>query len=196
MNSVRLIGEYMERVNESVTLAAVILTTGDDQAVGQDSAPINIGEIDPGIRKVVRFLRAAGANTTDSGDGKKPDGLEYPHVFIRCYRDDMGAFIRYLEDLGLNLSPIGVDSLGSFQVQWTEDPAEQRAAERGYSLGCLMIMGLTDVEFRAAVIRSLKASRDEIEKRVVAIESVIEDVQSFSDRSESGPRQVSLGKVE
>ena len=47
---------------------------------------IDYSELDPGIRDVVRAMRDAGFNTTDSGDGvSKPKddmcALEYPHVF-------------------------------------------------------------------------------------------------------------------
>lgn len=47
---------------------------------------IDYDELDPGIRDVVRLLREAGFETTDSGDGvSKPKDdmcvLEYPHVF-------------------------------------------------------------------------------------------------------------------
>lgn len=46
--------------------------------------------LDPGIRQVVRWLRAAGFNTHDSGDGvtkadwiAKGTAMEVPHVFVR-----------------------------------------------------------------------------------------------------------------
>jgi hypothetical protein len=50
------------------------------------SDEIDYSELDPGIRDVVRVMREAGFDTTDSGDGvsKPKDGmcvLEYPHVF-------------------------------------------------------------------------------------------------------------------
>lgn len=55
-----------------------------------ESTPLDPAELDPGIRNLVMALRAAGYNTTDSGDGvSKPkdwyesgEALPYPHVAI------------------------------------------------------------------------------------------------------------------
>jgi hypothetical protein len=44
----------------------------------------DLGAIDAGIRPLVAFLRAAGFETTDSGDGSKADmacALPFPNVF-------------------------------------------------------------------------------------------------------------------
>lgn len=52
-------------------------------------AAIDLDTIDPGVRRLVRWLRAMGFDTTDSGDGvTKPaagdvEALTVPHVFIR-----------------------------------------------------------------------------------------------------------------
>lgn len=53
------------------------------------------GYLDPGIREVVRRLRAAGFDTCDSGDGKsKPKvgrNLDEPHVFMKVDTAEMVA---------------------------------------------------------------------------------------------------------
>lgn len=54
---------------------------------------VNYDALDPGIREVVRLLRDAGFDTTDSGDGvSKPAvgrTLDIPHVHIRVLRADL-----------------------------------------------------------------------------------------------------------
>ena len=47
-------------------------------------AEIDYMDLDPGVRRLVRIIRNAGFNTTDSGDGvsKGEDGEPYPHVHI------------------------------------------------------------------------------------------------------------------
>jgi len=56
---------------------------------------MNYEELDSGIRDIVRKLREAGFETTDSGDGSKYDtmggALAYPHVFIEV--PDAGSII-------------------------------------------------------------------------------------------------------
>jgi hypothetical protein len=64
--------------------------------------------LDPGIRDVVRTLRAAGFQTSDSGDGvskpadwyKSGEALPYPHVFsvttTRAMVDDAGILLQLL----------------------------------------------------------------------------------------------------
>lgn len=55
-----------------------------------------IDELDPGIAAVVRLLREAGFDTTDSGDGvSKPqdwyesgEALPFPHVFVMMRASD------------------------------------------------------------------------------------------------------------
>lgn len=67
------------------------------------SEDIDYEQLDPGIRKVVRWLRENGFNTTDSGDGEtKSDGarvFDMPHVAIRCTRRDLITEADRLEDL-------------------------------------------------------------------------------------------------
>jgi hypothetical protein len=69
------------------------------------SRDIDWGDIDPGIRDVVRFVRSLGFDTTDSGDGvsKGEGGAPWPHAFAvvpkgmltteadRLYRACVGA---------------------------------------------------------------------------------------------------------
>lgn len=63
-----------------------------DQLIACNGQPIEYDELDPGIREVVRRLRAAGFETCDSGDGKsKPpeEGSEMPHVIMNCPRENL-----------------------------------------------------------------------------------------------------------
>ena len=53
-------------------------------------SPFDYKELDPGIRQTVRWLRANGFQTTDSGDGRSKalviadgEALDFPHVFMR-----------------------------------------------------------------------------------------------------------------
>lgn len=50
--------------------------------------PEAVTALDPRVREVVVKLRAAGFETTDSGDGSKAETMEgalpMPHVFVRC----------------------------------------------------------------------------------------------------------------
>ncbi len=69
--------------------------------------------LDPGIRRLVTWLRAKGYNTTDSGDGvskaesiKDGDALGTPHVFIPVNPADG---IRLSEQLAADLASIGVE---------------------------------------------------------------------------------------
>jgi len=65
---------------------------------------LNLNMIDPGVRELVRLLRAAGFNTCDSGDGSKAKDMEcavpYPMVAIQVEKkyffqelDRLGAFM-------------------------------------------------------------------------------------------------------
>lgn len=50
------------------------------------AAPLNLAELDPGIRDIVAHLRAAGFETTDSGDGRSkepdPEVMPFAHMAI------------------------------------------------------------------------------------------------------------------
>lgn len=54
---------------------------------------LDLGQLDPGIRDIVAHLRAAGFETTDSGDGhsKEPDPevLPFAHVAIASSPDTL-----------------------------------------------------------------------------------------------------------
>lgn len=67
------------------------------------SNDLDYNQLDMGIRKVVRWLREQGFETTDSGDGEsKSDGarvFDMPHVAIRCTRKDLITEADRLEDL-------------------------------------------------------------------------------------------------
>lgn len=60
--------------------------------------------LDPGIRDVVRLIREAGYETTDSGDGiskraTQPDALPFPHVVVRLGLVDWRRSTYHLHDL-------------------------------------------------------------------------------------------------
>jgi len=74
------------------------------------------GELDPGIRDTVQFLRNGGFNTTDSGDGVSKEGgplessmLKVPHVVISVlpsqamYQADM--LLAFLDMHGISAGP-------------------------------------------------------------------------------------------
>jgi hypothetical protein len=87
--------------------------------------------LDPGIRDVVVRLRAAGFQTTDSGDGVSkppaPENLPFPHVFVQT-----SPYMLIAESCRLLLflqegPPIGIGAPPGFQVQGTFDPADRSA---------------------------------------------------------------------
>lgn len=70
------------------------------------SDDLNYDALDPGVRDVVRKLRAAGFETTDSGDGKsKADlikegcALDFAHVFSVVPKDLMCWEAERMQDL-------------------------------------------------------------------------------------------------
>lgn len=112
---------------------------------------LNYDELDPGIRRTVRWLRSLGYETCDSGDGKtKPaQGLTWED----CVRDMAHVCISHphgghslpraaevllqrLEAIGIRVGPIGHEIDGMASIQATYDPAT------GSSI--LDLMGLDD----------------------------------------------------
>jgi hypothetical protein len=95
--------------------------------------------LDPGVRRLVAYLRALGHETTDSGDGQsKPEedrALDGPHVFIRVEPERIVARANALkldvERLGYCVEP------GTIQASY--DPAD----------GCAVIalLGVSDRVF-------------------------------------------------
>lgn len=67
--------------------------------------PVNYNALDPGIRRTVRWLRDAGFDTIDSGDGvtkaeliAEGYALDVPHVYVRANPDNLAADARSLMD--------------------------------------------------------------------------------------------------
>lgn len=113
---------------------------------------IDYGELDPGVRRTVRWLRSLGYETCDSGDGvtKKPDGWmvrDYPHVTMRVYASDLVALaddmhVR-LEVAGFKVAPVGGHVMNRdgevvpcVYIQANYDPAN--------GIGFLEVAGLHD----------------------------------------------------
>ena len=83
-------------------------------------------ELDPGIRETVRWLRAMGFDTCDSGDGKS---LDYAHVFIQV-RPPMGLESEckrlhfLLTQAGCCIEPVGHSKIW---IEGTYDPSDGSA---------------------------------------------------------------------
>lgn len=96
------------------------------------SEPIDLAELDPGIREFVRFLRMHGFDTSDSGDGvsKHPEarGFDSTHVAITveparlCLEAD--RLMALLQQQGLEPMPLGPDEDDSLTIEATYNPAE------------------------------------------------------------------------
>lgn len=100
-------------------------------------------EIDPGIRRVVRWLNDHGFSTNDSGDGRTKltgDGkplperdssdqgyncvLPFPHVVMSVPVDQLGSECDRLRDLLIEQDiPVGIQGVDeSITIQGTYDP--------------------------------------------------------------------------
>lgn len=114
------------------------------RGVVEPLAPEVAASLDERVREVVVKLRAAGFDTTDSGDGSKADTVEgalpMPHVFVRC--PDPAALQRECARLVTTLRRWGVEVVatddpraaqGFPTVQATYDP--EAAPERRACLG-------------------------------------------------------------
>lgn len=100
--------------------------------------PINYEELDPGIRKTVRFLRAHGFDTTDSGDGvSKVNGnldwesmgiIPFPHVNIWFPIKNVQEAINEINRLHDLLNKFGIKLDGRFQnIELTYSPVRSDA---------------------------------------------------------------------
>lgn len=80
-------------------------------------ADFDPAELDPGIRRVVVWLRSLGCRTTDSGDGaSKPDDarvLNFPHVYLVVSKSAFFATVHRLE--------AAIDALGIDPGEWDQD---------------------------------------------------------------------------
>lgn len=85
---------------------------------------LDLEQLDPGIRRMVSWLRAEGWETTDSGDGvSKPPGpevLPFPHVVIRS---SPGRLVDDARRLRKFLCQYNTPE----QIEATFDPADESA---------------------------------------------------------------------
>lgn len=111
------------------------------------SDELNYDELDPGIRRTVRWLRSLGYDACDSGDGKTKleagwspnDARNHPHVVMRVHPD---LLAEAADALRADVHAIGatVLSIGQGMGVWIQasyDPA-------GGAVAVLDIMGLDD----------------------------------------------------
>lgn len=111
-------------------------------------APIDYGELDPGVRRLVRLLRSNGFNTSDSGDGSKAGMMECavdePMVAIEVDPAELVSEAHRLHALlagvGVTLGEVGDDGVG--QIQASYDPANRIAS--------VVLFGVTDANLPAA----------------------------------------------
>jgi hypothetical protein len=98
----------------------------------------NYHQLDPGVRRLVRWLRNLGFVTTDSGDGytklmensNDPDVLEYPHVFmiVACEQmyQEAARLVAALHTLGIEIKQW--DGCEIIPMVWAEwDAGDQTA---------------------------------------------------------------------
>lgn len=103
--------------------------------------PVDLDELDPGIRRVVALLNSRGWVTTDSGDGVTkepgPDVIPMPHVVIAP-----AASHRWADILKADILPF-----------ITPEAAERLYVEFSYSTrdqhGILIAFGITDADLIA-----------------------------------------------
>lgn len=113
-----------------------------------NSIHVNEGEVDydsldPNIRETVRWLRARGFATSDSGDGSKAGEMEcaedFPHVYIMVAPSYLVAeTARLLRELTEAVDEGTIGSIGDAEVfiQGTYDPAN--------GSGIIELIGMTD----------------------------------------------------
>jgi hypothetical protein len=102
-----------------------------------DPKAINLDEIDPGVRGTVWFLRQAGFETVDSGDGVSKfndltyddDYLPFPHVHMLSTPSgivrDADCLLGVLEKRGVNFIP--VDPETDPQIEASYSPVDKHA---------------------------------------------------------------------
>lgn len=83
--------------------------------------PIDYNQLDPGIRSTVRWLRDAGFNTIDSGDGitkaeaiAEGHAMDAPHVFIRVTPERLSqtadVLLEFVQNSGFQVSAYSLDA--------------------------------------------------------------------------------------
>jgi hypothetical protein len=89
-------------------------------------APLDLSELDPGIRDIVGHLRAAGFDTTDSGDGrsKEPDPEVMPFAHVALHSGPA----RMISDADVLLVFLSAaDVPPGFRIQASYDPEDETA---------------------------------------------------------------------
>ena len=125
-----------------------------------DFDAIPFDDIDPGVRRVVRWLNQNGFVTCDSGDGESKrdaDGVlpewanDFPHVVILTAADDLtGTADRLwtlLIEAGINADPIGPEDDGAVEIQASYDPAVlfcDAVTFKPVRVGHIFVSGLRD----------------------------------------------------
>lgn len=95
--------------------------------------PIDYAQLNPGIRRVVAFLRDHGFDTRDSGDGETHEHAcdqDVPYVFIAVEPDDLVAEARRLRKLLLKAGVVThpLDEDGTLAcIEATYNPAHPLA---------------------------------------------------------------------
>lgn len=107
-------------------------------------------KLDTGIKRTVELLRAAGFDTTDSGDGKsKPEDErsfgDTPHVVIKakeeyCMWLEARSLKDFVRSLGVEVLPIG---RGDVYIEATYDPVDNSAVIVLFGLHDGMLRGET-----------------------------------------------------
>jgi hypothetical protein len=107
--------------------------------------PLDFSTLNPGIRGIVRLLRALGLNTTDSGDGvtNVAAGMEFaldvPHVHC-ALPEHYPAPFEYVKDLAQALRAAGLP-VTSGTIQITFDPEDGVRVLSVYGLNDKMLVG-------------------------------------------------------
>jgi hypothetical protein len=100
---------------------------------------LDYAQLDPGIRKLVRFLREHAFDTSDSGDGRsKPETarvVDLPHVMMLVERELLFIEADRLHDL-LDARGVAFEEEGAPLIEATYNPAD--------GLVTLMLVGLDD----------------------------------------------------
>lgn len=108
----------------------------------------NLDDLDPGVRRTVRWLRLLGYFTVDSGDGtSKPEEereFNYPHVLIMERREHL---LDRCDALGKVLDGLGIPEIMWHQPNCTPFPVSPSSSvsyEAGGEFGVIMVSHVHD----------------------------------------------------
>lgn len=105
---------------------------------------INYEEMNPGIRRTVKWLRSCGFDTTDSGDGVTHDhACDRDHAYVVIVVEDADRLVKRADLLrgllghrGIKIAPQSIDPSAQVSIQASYDPANRIAV--------IDLTGLTD----------------------------------------------------